>query len=530
MEPPRSEVADELLELHAEIGRLQRRVHECNALALVESGGQYIAPQVERLAYAHVSRSDLLMAARFADLTYGTRKEPEADLSSSLSHRGSVAGGIAHKVASVGGAVISTPLHALQSIAHGCGVSAESSSSLAGSAPSTAESAAHAEPAVLPVRRGTTVGRPVVPSGTQKPGFCATDWAALVQHRDDPAELAARALTLLDRHPQQVKFPTFCGRLVEAVRLNPDMRLVKHEESDAHKFDGQVAVWASDSKHLVLVAWRGSDSAVDAKWDVASFRECPFGADAKRTGFRAGVGFVRQYMGEDLASRIHAEVRKLLNENPAYDLMVVGHSLGGALANLSGFELAREFPATLVTTVTFGCPRSVNAKLARAIRAQRNLRIYRLVNLTDAVARIPPWSFGARHTGYCVWLCDGAVRTPTKYGKQPGGLLNALRWMPLEVAVGRVRAAAPKLDLTSRSTLHSPTRVAPRPRAAGESFDPDAPDGLLHPAHAGLRLGCLRRDAEARPAHLHLRRCHPTNSCRRITRLSMYEKRAARGL
>lgn len=138
-------------------------------------------------------------------------------------------------------------------------------------------------------------------------------------------------------------------------------------------------------------------------------------------------------------------MRALLREHPDYDLMVVGHSLGGALANLSGFDLAREFPATLVTAVTFGCPRTVNAKLARAIREQRNLRLYRIVNLTDAVTRIPPSSFGARHTVYCVWLRNGAVRTPTKYGKQPGGLLPGLRWMPIEVAFGRVRRGPPNV-------------------------------------------------------------------------------------
>jgi phospholipase A1 len=69
----------------------------------------------------------------------------------------------------------------------------------------------------------------------------------------------------------------------------------------------------------------------------------------------------------------------------------VGHSLGGALANLSGFELATAHPDTSVKLVSFGCPRAVNRPLAKAMRSLSNLQIVRVVNDVDPITRLPPW-------------------------------------------------------------------------------------------------------------------------------------------
>ena len=85
-----------------------------------------------------------------------------------------------------------------------------------------------------------------------------------------------------------------------------------------------------------------------------------------------------------------SELEKLPKDLPLY---TTGHSLGGALATIATYRYA---PTALYT---FGSPRVAGSKLAKFMnnKNESSLHIYRFVNSTDIVPRVPIWGFG--HVG-----------------------------------------------------------------------------------------------------------------------------------
>ena len=76
--------------------------------------------------------------------------------------------------------------------------------------------------------------------------------------------------------------------------------------------------------------------------------------------FRAQPGFVRFYQA--IRESVLDEVDKLMSQlqkagRPCTELLISGHSLGGALANLGAVDLAAKYPDTKVSLWTYGCMR-----------------------------------------------------------------------------------------------------------------------------------------------------------------------------
>ena len=98
---------------------------------------------------------------------------------------------------------------------------------------------------------------------------------------------------------------------------------------------------------------------------------------------------------------------------PTYDIVVTGHSLGGAVASLLGAYLRDMY--LKVDIYTFGSPRIGNDALVKYIYDQPG-KTYRLTHYTDLVPRLPPmfWPFCYRHTTPELWL-EGGPAERTSY-------------------------------------------------------------------------------------------------------------------
>ncbi len=123
---------------------------------------------------------------------------------------------------------------------------------------------------------------------------------------------------------------------------------------------------------------------------VYAFKEV-MGTDVEGLG---GEGMkVEWYGSRGVSDALVAECRNV-------PVFFTGHSLGGALATIAAhYWLPRAM-------YTFGSPRVADIELARRF-AMRGIPVYRVVNSTDAITRVPFALTGFRHVGELIYLTRG---------------------------------------------------------------------------------------------------------------------------
>lgn len=139
----------------------------------------------------------------------------------------------------------------------------------------------------------------------------------------------------------------------------------------------QVVIAAIPERKQTFVVFRGTESGVID--DVLT--------DA-RTLQAAGPAGSRVHSGFDAAYRaVRPGIQELL-QGVSGRIVLCGHSLGGALANLAAIDR----PESLL--VTFGAPRVGDSRFADLLAA---VAVRRYVNCCDIVPRVPPRSFDQPH-------------------------------------------------------------------------------------------------------------------------------------
>ena len=73
---------------------------------------------------------------------------------------------------------------------------------------------------------------------------------------------------------------------------------------------------------------------------------------------------------------------------PETVIIISGHSLGGAIATICSLDLSLNFDNEIIT-YTFAAPSSGNTAYANLINNQKNINLYRIVNLADIVPSGP---------------------------------------------------------------------------------------------------------------------------------------------
>jgi hypothetical protein len=185
--------------------------------------------------------------------------------------------------------------------------------------------------------------------------------------------------------------------------------------------DGFVAA----GRDVVAVVFRGTESAKpeDLLADLLTGSVPWPGAGQVHRGFAQAFAAVR------------GDLHGVLRARPASDrLVVTGHSLGAAVATLAAATLRARRP----TLVTFGSPRVGDREFARSLE---ELEIHRFVNCCDAVARIPPETFGHDDIGRLLTDLTGSPRVSAGAALILSGVLRRLGVQPQFVHVGPARYA-----------------------------------------------------------------------------------------
>ncbi len=100
------------------------------------------------------------------------------------------------------------------------------------------------------------------------------------------------------------------------------------------------------------------------------------------------MGFMRE------TDKLLPNVLEIIKSTPNRNVWICGHSLGGAVANLTAIKLVT-YNICKPIVFTFGEPRSSNRPFANAYEFAFNH--FRFVNCNDIVPRLPPIIFGYVH-------------------------------------------------------------------------------------------------------------------------------------
>ncbi|KAJ5747397.1 uncharacterized protein N7511_009093 [Penicillium nucicola] len=159
---------------------------------------------------------------------------------------------------------------------------------------------------------------------------------------------------------------------------------------------GYIAV--DDTNKAVVLAFRGSYSVRNWFAD-ASF---PYIDPGLCSGCFAELGFWSSWT--NVRDDITAQLEDTLSQNQDYELVIVGHSLGAAVATLAAADLRTKGHES-AKLYAFASPRVANPALAKFITAQNNN--YRFTHQNDPIAKLPLIAMGYAHVSPEYWITSG---------------------------------------------------------------------------------------------------------------------------
>ena len=107
-------------------------------------------------------------------------------------------------------------------------------------------------------------------------------------------------------------------------------------------------------KTIIVIAISGTHGFRDIVTDLNVFKKKFEDTDAKVHG-----GFYTQFLG--LKPMIEKRVKLILKNTTVDEILITGHSLGGAVAAMFGAYLEAKFEDQDFRVITFGCPKPGNS-------------------------------------------------------------------------------------------------------------------------------------------------------------------------
>mmetsp|Transcript_30574 Transcript_30574/g.46311 ORF Transcript_30574/g.46311 Transcript_30574/m.46311 type:complete len:346 (-) Transcript_30574:113-1150(-) len=168
---------------------------------------------------------------------------------------------------------------------------------------------------------------------------------------------------------------------------------------------------AAESKRIYLV-FRGTELDFKDISTILQTKRVRYG-DGSNANFdfpagRVHKGFNKNLFGADkLYLTLDAVVKYAMSHYGNYELVIIGHSLGGALAILYGAHVAKNvMPDRNILVQSIGTPRVGDETFKNSLRNIPNLANWRVVYERDLVPRIPLDTQGYRHAGHLIYLND----------------------------------------------------------------------------------------------------------------------------
>ncbi|MCJ1374937.1 hypothetical protein MMC20_006170 [Loxospora ochrophaea] len=162
-----------------------------------------------------------------------------------------------------------------------------------------------------------------------------------------------------------------------------------------------------DTRSLIVLAFRGSESIQNFLAD-ADFPQVPTDICTLCT---AHQGFWDSWL--EARAGILAAFNTTVAAYPSYNVVVTGHSLGAAIADLAAAELRKIVGEEKVALYTFGSPRIAGQVLSDYITNQQGGN-FRVTHSDDPVPRLPPLLIdGYVHTSPEYWITAATGVVPT---------------------------------------------------------------------------------------------------------------------
>lgn len=144
--------------------------------------------------------------------------------------------------------------------------------------------------------------------------------------------------------------------------------------------DCQAYMWQRNNS--MFLVFRGTEDLMDVLIDL-DVRTEPITIDGVTVNVHQG--FHRQFFAVE--SQIRENITNMMN-NGATELIITGHSLGGALASIATYYYSKTIPslASNITTYTYGSPRVGDSVFAND---QCHTNGYRIFNYYDPIPMVP---------------------------------------------------------------------------------------------------------------------------------------------
>jgi len=202
------------------------------------------------------------------------------------------------------------------------------------------------------------------------------------------------------------------------------LKVYENATTDARAF---TAVTLRDDSAEIVLSWRGTETLEN--W-VENLKISRTDRGLSCDGCAVHSGFAEVW--RSLSNRILPELVTLRAAHPSAPLVIVGHSLGGAVATISAYELAVDHGIPVHAVFTYGSPRVGNAAFARQRFTAAGQ--WRVTHHRDIVPHVPPEHIlGFHHTSTEAFYDDDSRRYTLCDGSGEDLSCSAQYMMPLSI-------------------------------------------------------------------------------------------------